>query len=217
VSDRIKIFCADDHPIFRHGLCDIIRATGRFDIIGEAADGPTALKQISTRRPDIAVLDIHLPGLSGLDLARALQKLHPPVPVLILTMSHEEELVTAAIDAGVAGYVLKDNAAQELVEALRSIALGDSYFGPHVSRVLLKRSQRQSALATARPEVSSLSPMERRVLKLLAENKTSKQIGEELFVSHRTIQTHRQNICEKLGLHGPNALLQFALEHRAEL
>ena len=217
MSNLVKVFCADDHPIFRHGLCDIIRATGRYEIIGEAADGTAALKQITALRPAVAVLDINLPGLGGLELARALQKLRPPVPVLILTMAREEELVTAAIEAGVSGYVLKDNAAQELVEALRSIVAGEPYFGPHVSRILLRRTQRQSALQTTRPEVGSLSPMERRVLKLLAENKTSKQIGEELFISHRTVQTHRQNICEKLGLHGPNALLQFALEHRSEL
>jgi DNA-binding NarL/FixJ family response regulator len=216
MSGTIKVYCADDHPIFRHGLCDIIRHAGGFAIVGEAGDGAVALQQIPGARPDIAVLDIGLPRLSGLDLARALGKLRPPVPVLVLTMSREEAMVAAAIEAGVAGYVLKDNAADEIIGALRSVACGETYFSPAVSGFLVRRARARAELVAARPEITALSPMERRVLKLLAGNKTSKQIGEELFISHRTVQTHRQNICEKLDLRGPNALFQFALEHRDE-
>jgi len=217
MSQTFKIYCADDHPIFRHGLRDIIRAASRFEVVGEAGDGRTALAEISKLRPAVAVVDISLPQMDGLELARALRRLNPPVPVLVLTMSSDEGTINAAIDAGVSGYLLKDNAASELVEALRGIAAGEVYFSPHVSGALLRRAQSRAALAAARPAVASLSPMERRVLRLLAGNKTSKQIGEELFISFRTVQTHRQHICEKLGLQGPNALLQFALEHRSEL
>jgi DNA-binding NarL/FixJ family response regulator len=214
---RIRLFFADDHPIFRQGLRQVIAGDPRLEIVGEAADGLAALEQIKKLKPDVTLLDIDLPQLNGLDLARKLQALRPPVPAVMLTMCKEENIVNAALDAGVVGYVLKDNAVTDVINAVRAVARGEVYLSPSISGYLLRRSQRAAALREAKPALAKLSPMERKVLKLLAANKTSREIGETLFISTRTVETHRANICTKLDLHGPHRLLQFALEHKSEL
>jgi len=214
---KIKVFVVDDHPIFRQGLRQVIESDPRMSVIGEAGDGEEALAQIKTVKPHVAVVDIDLPRTDGLELARALQNLRPPIPSIILTMHKEEHLVHGALDRGVKGYVLKDNALNEVLGAVLTVAKGEFYLTPSLSGCLVKRSQRAAALHAEKPALATLTPMERRVLKLVAENKTSREIGQELFISPRTVDTHRNNICTKLELHGSHKLLQFALAHRSEL
>jgi len=214
---RIRVFIVDDHPIFRQGLKQVLASEPRLKVAGEAGDGASALDEIKSLKPDVAVVDINLPRLDGLELAQALQRLRPPVPVVVLTMYKEEKMVNAALDAGVKGYVLKDNAATELVNGIKEVAAGGVYLTPAVSGCLLRRSQRAAQLQAQAPGLARLSPMERRVLKLVALNETSRAIGAELFISPRTVETHRANICAKLGLRGSHRLLQFALEHKSEL
>jgi DNA-binding NarL/FixJ family response regulator len=215
--DKIRIFIVDDHPIVRQGLRQVIDSDPRLAFAGEAGDGAIALAQIKNSKPQVALLDIDLPNLDGLELARALQNLQPPIPAIILTMHKEEHLVNAALDRGARGYVIKDNALDELIEAVLTVARGDFYLTPSLTGCLVKRAQRAAALQKDRPALAALTPMERRVLKLVSENKTSREIGRELFISPRTVETHRSNICEKLDLHGSHKLLQFALAHQAEL
>ena len=213
----IRAYIVDDHPIFRQGLKQAIESDPRLRVVGEAGATATALQQIKVLRPDVAVVDIELPGGDGLDLARALQSFRPAIPVIILTMHKDEPMVNAALDAGVQGYIVKENAVAEVVQGVKAVAAGETYLCPSVSGYLLRRRQRAEALAQQKPGLDQLTPMERRVLKLVAENKTSREIGRLLFISPRTVETHRARICEKLDLHGSHPLLQFALAHRSEL
>src|SRR5579864_6782180 len=214
---KIRILFADDHPIFRQGLRQVLESDSRLAVVGEVGDGASALEQIKLLKPDIALLDLDLPKLNGLDLVPLLQNLKPPVEVVVLTMCKEESIFNAALDRGVKGYILKDNAVSDVVNGIIAVAHGEVYLSPSISGYLLRRSQRAAALVQQNPGLASLSPMERRVLKLLCGNKTSKEIGEELFISHRTVETHCANIRTKLDLRGAHRLLQFAIEHKADL
>jgi DNA-binding NarL/FixJ family response regulator len=215
--NKIKVFVVDDHPIFRKGLRQAIESDARLVVVGEAVDGVEALAQMKTLKPQVAVLDIDLPRSDGLELTRALQNLRPPIPAIILTMHKEEHLLNAALDRGAKGYVLKDNALDEVLGAILTVAKGEFYVTASLSGSLVKRSQRAAALQQEQPGLASLTPMERRVLKLIGENKTSREIGQELFISPRTVDTHRNNICTKLDLRGSHKLLQFAITHQSEL
>jgi len=213
----MKILIADDHPIFRQGLLKIIEADPAFEIIAETGDGAEALALIKKLRPDIAVLDISMPQLSGLEIARQVQQENLPVRLVILTMYKEEEYFDEAMDLGVKGYILKENAVSDLSSCVQAVAAGKYYVSPVISGYLINRGARQKALAKKNPALSLLTDTERRILKLLVQNKTSREIAAQLHVSHRTVQNHRMNICAKLDLKGHNKLLQFALEHKSEL
>lgn len=213
----ISVFIVDDHPIFRKGLREVIDAAPGLKLVGEAADGPSALAEIRRLSPAVAVLDIELPGMDGLALARELRKLRPAPAMILLTMFKEERLLDAALDAGVLGYVLKDNAITELLTAIQSVARGEVFLSPAISGHLVRRRERQAALARRHPALGELTAMERRVLKLTSQGMSCKEIAAELFISHRTVETHRNNVARKLDLHGDHRLLQFAIEHRAEL
>jgi DNA-binding NarL/FixJ family response regulator len=215
--NKLKVFVVDDHPFFRQGVRQAIESDPRLVVVGEAGDGTEALAKIKTLKPQVAVVDLDLPGTDGLELTRALQKLHPPIPTIILTMHKEERMVIGALDSGAKGYILKDNALHEALGAILAVAKGEFYVTPSLTGFLIKRSQRAEALQAERPGLATLTYMERRVLKLIAQNKTSREIGEELFISPRTADTHRNNICAKLGLRGSHKLLQFAILHQSEL
>jgi DNA-binding NarL/FixJ family response regulator len=213
----INLVIADDHPVFRAGLKQVIAAEPDFAILAEAGDGQAALAAIRQHQPHVALLDLDLPRLSGLEISRILQRERAAVRIIILTMHSAEALFNEALDSGVSGYVLKDNATVDVLNSLRAVAGGGHYLSPAVSAMLLRRGQRAGALTRQQPGLASLTPTERRVLKHIAAGKTSKEIGRELFISVRTVETHRSHLCEKLSLRGSNKLLQFALEHRDAL
>ena len=215
--NKIKVFVVDDHPIFREGVRKVIESDPRMVVVGEAADGAEGLAQIKALKPHVAVVDIDLPQTDGLELTRALQNLQPPIPTIILTMHKQEHLVMGALDRGARGYILKDNALSEALGAILAVAKGDFYVTPSLTGCLIKRSQRMEALQQEQPGLATLTFMERRVLKLVAQSKTNREIGKELFISPRTADTHRNNIREKLGLHGRHKLMQFAIAHQSEL
>jgi DNA-binding NarL/FixJ family response regulator len=217
MAGKIRVLIVDDHPLFRNGLRSVIASDARFELTGEAGDGETALKLILEKNPAVAVLDLNLPKLSGLDVARKLHEKKNPTRVIVLTMHKEEEMIHRALDAGVGGFVLKDNAADDILDAIQTVADGGNYLSPAVSGVLIKRRQRTETLATEKPGLKGLTNAEQRILKLIAGKKSSKEIAAELFISPRTVEAHRANICAKLDLHGANSLLQFAIEHRAAL
>jgi len=215
--NEIRILIADDHPIFRKGLRQVIEVDGRLRVVAEADDGSTAFEQIRVLKPDIAVLDIHMPGMSGFDLARAVRDQGIGVEVIFLTMHKAEDMFNAAMDLGVMGYVLKESAVTDIVASIKSVANGQPYISPQLSIFLLNRSSRVAALRQTMPKLDDLTPTERRVLKMLADYKTSKQIADELFINSRTVDNHRANICAKLGLRGSHALMKFAVEHKSEI
>jgi DNA-binding NarL/FixJ family response regulator len=214
---RIRVVIADDHPIFRKGLREILEEDRELVVVGEAADGAAALGALRSLDPQVAVVDIEMPKVNGFGLAEAVRAERLPVAIVFLTMYREEDAFNRALDIGVKGYVLKDSAVVDVVSAIKTVAAGQHYISPSISSFLVNRAARGSDLARRQPGLHRLTPMERRVLKLIAEKKTSKEISAELFVSPRTVDNHRNNICSKLDLHGSNALLKFALEHKSEL
>jgi DNA-binding NarL/FixJ family response regulator len=217
MDKEIQIVMADDHPVVRQGLRQTIEADGALKIVAEAGDGKTALAQIVQHQPAVAVLDIDMPGQDGFSVARAIVQRKLGVEIVFLTIHREEELFQAALNLGAKGYVLKDSAVTDIVAAIKAVAAGQHYISPQLSSYLLKRSQSSAALNARKPGLEDLTPTERRILKLIAEDKTSKEIAKELFISHRTVETHRANISRKLELHGNLALVKFALEHKAHL
>jgi DNA-binding NarL/FixJ family response regulator len=217
MNNEIEIVMADDHPIVRQGLRQTIEADEALKVVAEAGDGKTALAKIVQHQPAVAVLDIDMPEQDGFSVARAVRQQKLAVEIVFLTIHREEELFQAALDLGAKGYVLKDSAVTDIVAAIKAVAAGQHYISPQLSSYLLKRSQSAAALTASKPGLDSLTPTERRILKLIAEDKTSKEIAEMLFVSHRTVETHRTNISRKLELHGNLALVKFALENKAHL
>jgi two-component system response regulator DegU len=213
----IRVFIVDDHPIFREGLAQVIQADPRLEWTGAAGDTVEAWPRIQALRPQVAVLDVELPGRSGLDLAADLQRLVPPIPSIALTMHKDESLFNLAMDRGVTGYILKENAVTDLINGILAVARGEVFLSPTISGYLLRRHQQQQALRRSLPALDLLTPRERRILKLTAENRSCKEIGQALFISHRTVETHRASIARKLELRGSHALLQFAIEHRFQL
>jgi DNA-binding NarL/FixJ family response regulator len=214
--NEIKIVIADDHPIFRGGLRNVIEKERALSVVGEAGSGAEALEMIRQLAPAVAVLDLDMPEMDGFDVARALQKSRSPVSVVILTLHKDEAHFNQAIDLGVRGFVVKDSAASEIVGCIKAVASGKEYFSPALSSHLLNRSRRASA-SKHQSGISDLTPTERRVLFLLAELKTSKEIADELGTSIRTVENHRAHICRKLDLQGALALTKFALRHKSEL
>jgi len=217
MTAKIKVFMVDDHPVFRHGLREIVDADPQFEVVGECSDGDTALVTIPQVRPDVAVLDINLPKLSGLEVARALRAAKPHVLCLMLTMHAEESTFNAAMDAGAQGYLLKQDATDQVLRGLRTVADGGVFLSPSISEWFVRRQRRASALKEEKTGLAALSPAERHVLLLVSENKTNKEIAAQLFISHRTVETYRARMCRKLELVGAHKLLQFAIEHRSQL
>lgn len=195
----------------------MVSSDARFLLLDEAADGETAWTLIQTSKPRIAVLDIDMPVISGLELARRIHDADLPIVTVILTIHKTENILNAALDAGAKGYILKEDTVSDLVHALNTVANGGLFLSPSISSFLLTRSRRLEELRSHRPALDDLTPMELRVLKMVGENKTNREIGKRLFISPRTVHTHRNNICTKLNLHGTRGLLMFALENREAL
>lgn len=217
MEELINIFVADDHPIFRCGLREAIERTERFNVLGEADHGEEALKGIENLKPEIAVLDIDMPGMNGLDLAERVIGKGLDVKLVILTSYKEESFFNRAMDIGVSGYVLKENAINDLTGGLLAVSRGETFLSPSISGFLLKRIRHLEAGRSKKDGLDCLTPTELRVLRLVADNQTSKEIGKQLFISPRTVDTHRNNISGKLDLRGSRGLLLFALEHKEEL
>jgi len=213
----ITVLIADDHPIFRTGLRQVIETDGTVRVVAEAGNGAEALAAIESIRPDIAVLDIDMPGRDGLDVARDLRDRRLATRVIFLTLHKDAWFLNAALDAGVHGYVPKEGAVAEIAGAIRSVHAGQQYVSPLLSNLLISRSRRADALAKDLPALDALTPTELKVLKLVAEIKTTKEIADALCMSPRTVEHHRTSIVAKLDLHGSHALTRFAVKHQSAL
>ena len=212
-----NITLADDHPVFRNGLRQIVEAESDFKVIGEACDGEKALEQIKALSPEVAILDISMPKLDGLAVADIVHEEGLPVKIVLVTMYREEKLFKKALEAGVKGYVLKDSAAIDIISCLNAVAAGENYTSPELTTYLIKRVRKVDIALTPQSSLDSLSDTERRLLSLIADCKTNKEMAQELFISVRTVETHRNNICKKLNVHGSHALMKFALDHKDHL
>ncbi len=220
MSSPIRIVVADDHPIVRRGLTFTLREEPALQLVGEAGDGRQALELIRTLVPDIAILDIDIPLLDGLDVAREVVKSQMPTRVIFMTLHNEEDMLHAALDAGGRGYLLKDNATEDVLAAIRAVMGGGIYIAPAMTQHLLAgRSRAASAESEPKsPEqraIAALTPSERHILSLIADGQSSKEIGDLVGIHYRTVENHRTNICRKLRIDGSNALLRFALQYKA--
>ncbi len=206
-SEKTNVLIADDHPIFRRGLFEIIEESEGFHVIAEADDGETALCALRDVRPDIAVLDIAMPNMGGLDvLVKTGHWGEKPIFVL-LTMYDDEIYLRKALEFGALGYLLKDNAESELIACQNDVLAGKHYISPGVSRTLAESS------GTSADLLEKLTPTERKIFLLIADYKNNNEIAELLGISIRTVQNHRFNICQKLNLRGHNALIRLATQH----
>ena len=217
MNTEIHIVIADDHPIFRQGLRQVIEKDRQLKVLAEAEDGEAALELIRQHQPQVAVLDLDMPRLDGFAVARRMRDERLPAAIIFLTMYQDEMHFNEALNLGAKGYLIKDSAAADVVNCIKAVAAGQNYISPALSTLLLNRGRRAASLPQQQTGFDSLTPTERRVLRLLAEYKTSKEIAADLGVSARTIENHRANICVKLDLHGSHALVKFAIEHKSEI
>lgn len=217
IDKPVTTFIADDHPVFRKGLRDIIEADSRLRLIGEACDGLEALNKIKMLRPSVAVLDLSMPGLSGLEIAKEVMKQSLPVGIVFLTLYDDDTFFNGAMGLNVRGYLLKDSEAADIVRCILAVATGEIFISPVLSGKALKDRGPFNVANDVAVGLTRLSPTERKVLRLIADYKSTEQIALELFVSPKTVDNHRTNICHKLNLSGRNMLLRFALEHRSHL
>ena len=217
MNDEITIIIADDHPIVRQGLRQTIEEDRRLRVVAEASDGEKAVEAVETHSPCVIILDIDMPTMNGFDAARAIRKKGLTTEIVFLTMHRDEDIFNEAIDLGAKGFVIKDSAVTDIVDCIKTVAASRHYASHALTSFLINRSRRAIGLTEKQPSISDLTPTERRVLQLIADNLTTREIGEQLFVSPRTVEKHRENICQKLGLQGSHSLLKFALSHKSEL
>jgi DNA-binding NarL/FixJ family response regulator len=217
MSNEIRIAIADDHPLLRKGLRQALEADSNLKVVAEAGDGEDLISQIEISRPQIAIVDVDMPKQDGFAVAREISKRKLPIDVVFLTIHNEENIFYAAMDLGIKGYILKDSALLEVTEAIRTVAAGQFYVSRPLTGYLLHRRSRSQMLLQSKPGLKDLTASEQRILRMIAENKSSKEIAAELGIHYRTVENHRVNICQKLGLQGTNSLLRFALQHKSEL
>jgi DNA-binding NarL/FixJ family response regulator len=207
----IRVLVADDHAIVRSGIRHVLEGEPGFTVVGEASNGAEALALAEELAPDVAVLDISMPGISGLQAASELRRRHPQTRVLILSMHDNTEYVLESLKAGVHGYLLKDSAAAELGDAIRAVCRGELFFSPPVARHL-GAAVRDQVGAGPPGALEQLTGRERQVLTGVAGGRTNKEIATELGISHRTVESHRESLMRKLGVYTVAGLTKIALE-----
>jgi DNA-binding NarL/FixJ family response regulator len=217
MKDRTRIVIADDHPIVRQGLRQVIELEPNLEVVGEAANGTEALAVIGQLVPDVAILDVDMPHQDGFQVARELAAHNDPAAVIFLTIHSEEEMFHAALDLGAKGYVLKDSAIDDIVTAINEVVAGRSFTSLPMTTYFTRRQNYNAVPEKQQLGLRQLTITESRILKLLADYKTSKEIAAELSVSPRTIETHRLRICQKLNLQGSHSLMKFAVQYRSLL
>ena len=203
---KIEVLIVDDHAILRAGLRTLLNLQPDMEVVGEAAEGLEAVEKVKRLEPDVVLMDITLPGLEGLEVAKKLKKTHPDVKVLILTMHEDRRFLYSALKAGASGYVVKRAADTELIDAIRAAYRGDVFLHPSMAKIVAEDYVEQAGTE------KGLSDREREVLRLIAEGRTYKEMAKVLGVSVKTIETYRERIKEKLGLHTRAEMVRYALE-----
>jgi two-component system, NarL family, response regulator NreC len=207
----IRVLVADDHTILREGLVSIINASGDCQVVAQAADGIAAIEAAHRTHPDVAVLDISMPKLNGIEVVRRLSKELESTRILVLTMHSEEEYVLHVVRAGAAGFLLKDSATSEMLAAIRALGAGRGYFGSHASRVLAQQVQQPKQ--SLEDPYRGLTPREREVFHLIVEGMTTKEIAKRLDISTKTAENHRSRALEKMEVRNTAELIRYAVRH----
>jgi two-component system response regulator NreC len=207
----IRIVLADDHAVMRRGLRLVLEQEKDFEVVGEASDGREAVALAEALRPEITVLDITMPNLNGIEAARQISAKQIGVSIIVLSMHADESFVLRALKAGARGYLLKESAESDLINAVRLVTDGKSFFSPTVSRLLVQDYVRQLQDKDVEDSYELLTPRERELLQLIAEGKSNKDCANMLNLSLYTVETHRSNILNKLNLHGVPELILYAV------
>lgn len=208
---QIRILLADDHTVMRRGLRLLIESQPEFSVVAEAADGRQAVQQAEATMPDVAVMDIAMPNLSGIEAAQRIATAQPNTAIVILSMHSDEGYVLRALKVGAKGYLLKDSAEGDLIEAIKAVHQGKTFFSPEISKMLVEDYVREIRTRGAEDTYDLLTSREREILQLLAERKSNKEIALALNISVYTIETHRRNLHDKLNLHSLAELILYAV------
>lgn len=208
---KIKVLLADDHAIVREGVKMILAREPDFEVVGEAQDGRQALELVERMKPNVVVMDISMPGMGGIEATQQVKEGHPGVNVIALTMHEDESYVFKLLRAGASGYVLKRAAAQDLVQAVRAAAKGEAFLYPSVARKVVEDYLKRVEAGEERERYDGLTEREKEILTHIAEGLSNQQIAQKLYISIKTVQTHRAHILEKLGLHDRTELVRYAI------
>jgi DNA-binding NarL/FixJ family response regulator len=211
MADRIRVLLADDHAVVREGLRHVLSACEDMLVVGEAEDGHQALNLTLQLAPDVLVLDIGMPGMDGISVTKRLRQHPNGTKVLILTVYENEEYLVPVLKAGASGYVPKRAAAADLVTAIRTVYLGDTYLHPSVTKSLVHDYLKLAEKSDVEGERDGLTAREIEILRLIAEGHTSREIADRLYLSVKTVQAHRTNIMQKLGVHDVASLVRYAI------
>lgn len=209
---KIKILLADDHQIIRDGLKALIQKEPQFEVVAEAKDGKSAIDLAKELNPDVVVIDVSMPGLNGMEATIELLAHNPDIKVIALSVHSEKEYVSGMLQAGASAYLKKDSAFRELAEAIRTVTQNQTYISPKIAGTLIQ-DYREKLKSEDTSIFNILTKREREILQLLAEGKTVKQIAGELFLSVKTIESHRQNIMNKLDIYSIPELVKYAIRH----
>ncbi len=212
--NRIRILLADDHTVMRRGLRLLLESQPDFTVVAEASDGREAVQQAEATRPDVAVLDIAMPNLSGIEAAQRIAAQSPNVVIVILSMHSDEGYVLRALKAGARGYLLKDAAEGDLIEAIKAVSQGKTFFSNEISKMLVEDYIREIRARGVEDSYELLTSREREILQLLVEGNSNKDIAARLNVSPHTVETHRRNLQDKLNLHSFAELILYAVRKR---
>jgi DNA-binding NarL/FixJ family response regulator len=211
MAEKLRLLLGDDHTLVRHGLRKILEERADWEIVGEADDGRSAVKKAVALQPNVAILDIGMPLLNGIDATRQIVHKAPNVKVLILSMHSDETYVTRALNAGATGYLLKDSAGKDLIKAVTAVSQGEAFFSPAVSRLMLDDYMRRAASSGVTDRYDTLSDREREIFQLVAEGRSNKEVAELLGISPATVETHRARILQKLDIHNTAELVLYAV------
>ncbi len=213
MKEFLHIAIADDHQLVIDGIRSLLSTEDGIKIVMEANDGPSLLQQVELIIPDILLLDINMPGMSGMEVMAVLRKKQPGIKVIVLSMHNESAIVKRFAELGAMGYVLKNADKAELMEAIRQVAAGTPYFSGEVTLSLLKPEGRGKVRADKLQDIPVLTSRESEILRLVAEGLSNKEISDRLFISHRTVDTHRTNLMRKIGVTNVAGLIRFAIRH----
>ena len=208
---KLRVLLGDDHTLMRQGLRKILEERPEWEVVAEVGDGREAVKKCLALKPDVAVLDVAMPLLNGIDATQQITKKVPETKVLVLSMHSDEAYVTRALQAGATGYMLKDSAGKDLLKGIASVAAGQAYFSPAIARLMLDDYVRRVSGTDVVDRYETLSAREREIFQLIAEARTNKEVAELLEISPATVETHRARILQKLDIHNTAELVLYAV------